>query len=255
MPGLVDLTPDRAITAAGEVIVSLQYPLSYFTLAAACGSVLYVTSHTNVWWVGWFAAWVGVSYLLLSLIYFFNWPGLLGKSSRGGRWVWAWPLFWPYFLLSEVAYALARSSGRIVPHSEIAPGLYLGRRLNAEEAEAFVRLTGIRGVVDLAAEFSAVPIFREADYLSIPVLDATTPTADQVDRAVAWVERARAKGPVYVHCALGQSRSATVVAAYLVAAGLAKNANDAIKMIRAVRPGVKLHPDQRAAVAAARRTA
>jgi hypothetical protein len=247
---------ERATPALpGEALVSLQYPLSYFTLAAACGGVLYVTGHTRWWWLGAFAAWVGISYALLALIYLANVPGLLGKSARGHRWAWAWPLFWPYFLLSELSYGLARTSGRIVPYTEIAPGLYLGRRLTGPEADAFVQTTGVRGIVDLAPEFHAVPLFREAHYLSIPVLDATTPSPDQVDRAVAWIDEARKRGPVFVHCALGQSRSATVVAAYLVAAGLAKNANDAVKLIRAARPGVKLHPDQRAAVAAVRRTA
>lgn len=235
--------------------MSWQYPLSYFTLAVACGGVLFVTKHTNVFWIGWAASWVGLAYALLALLYLFNLPGFLGKTARGGRWAWAWPLFWPYFLLSEVAYALARNSGRIVPYSEIAPGIYLGRRLSAGEAEAFVRATGVRSVIDLAPEFVAPPIFRDAVYLSIPVLDATTPRPEHVDRAVAWIHKARSAGPVYIHCALGQSRSATVAAAYLVAAGLAKNANEAVKVIRAARPGVKLHPLQRAAVAAVKRTA
>ena len=98
-----------------------------------------------------------VSFLLLALLYALNWSGPLGKRANGGRWFWAWPLFGPYFLLSEISYLLARKSGRVEPHAEIAPGLYLGRRLTAAEAEEAVRTLGIRGVVDLACEFSEVP--------------------------------------------------------------------------------------------------
>lgn len=233
--------------------MALQYPVTYFTLAVASTGLGWVSRDQGWWPLVFVAAWAGLSFLLLALLYALNWSGPLGKRATGGRWFWAWPVFGPYFLLSEISYLLARKSGRIEPHSEIAPGLYLGRRLTAAEAEEAVRTLGIRGVVDLASEFSEVPVFRAAEYLSVPVLDAMPPRVDQLHEAIAWIDRVRKGGPVYLHCALGHGRSATVAAAYLVKTGLATDVIDAIRKIKVGRAGIKLHPAQRAAVESIRR--
>ena len=44
------------------------------------------------------------------------------------------------------------------------------------------------------------------------------------------------RGIVYVHGALGYSRSVGVVSAYLVSAGLAKNSQEAVERVRALVP-------------------
>ena len=235
--------------------MTLQYPLSYLALALSCGGVLWITGHTHWWWVGAIASWIGISFAILAVTYFINAPALLGKSSRGRRWLWAWPVFWPYFLISELSFFLARKSGQIIPYAEIAPGFYLGRKLTREEAEKVIQEFGIRGIVDLAAEFSEVTRFREAEYFSLPVLDAMAPQLDRLQECVEWIDRVRQTGPVYLHCALGHGRAATVAAAYLVHAGLAKDANDALRKVRAARPGVKLNEGQRAVIASTGRKA
>lgn len=233
--------------------MALQYPITYFTLAAASAGLGWVALDQGWWPLVVVAGWAGVSFLLLAVLYALNWSAPLGKRANGGRWFWAWPVFGPYFLLSEIAYLLARKSGRVEPHSEIAPGLYLGRRMTAAEAEDAVRTLGIRGVVDLASEFTEAPMFRAAEYHSVPVLDAMPPREEQLREAIAWIDRVRKGGPVYLHCALGHGRSATVAAAYLVTFGLAKDVTDAVRKIKAGRAGIKLHPAQRAAVEAIRR--
>lgn len=233
--------------------MALQYPLTYVTLAAATTGLGWVSLDQGWWPLVVLAGWAGVSFLLLAVLYAMNWSAPLGKRATGGRWFWAWPVFGPYFLLSEIAYLMARKSGRVEPHAEVAPGLYLGRRLTAAEAEDACRTLGIRGVVDLACEFSEVPVFRSVEYLSVPVLDAMPPRDDQLREAVAWIERVRERGPVYLHCALGHGRSATVAVAYLVKTGLAKDVPDAIRRIKANRAGIKLHPAQRAVVESLRR--
>ena len=65
--------------------MTLQYPLSYLTLAASCGGVTWISWYTRWWWVGALAAWVGVSFALLAAIYLLNWPGLLGKRKQRER--------------------------------------------------------------------------------------------------------------------------------------------------------------------------
>lgn len=233
--------------------MALQYPLSYLSLALSCGWLWWITSHTRWWWVGALSLWIGSSFALLSLVYLANSPAFLGKNHRGTRWFWGWIFFWPYFLMCELSFLLARKSGQIALYAEIAPGVYLGRRLTATEAEQTVRDLGIRGVVDLAAEYGEAPVFRETEYLSLPVLDAMPPQVEQLKRGMAWIDRVRSNGPVYLHCALGHGRAATTAAAYLVHSGLAKDAGQAIRAVRAARPGVKLNESQRRAIAAIRR--
>jgi len=43
-------------------------------------------------------------------------------------------------------------------------------------------------------------------------------------------------GKVLVHCHAGQGRTALVIGAYLIVAGIAKDHNDAIKLTRLNRP-------------------
>ena len=85
-------------------------------------------------------------------------------------------------------------------------------------------------------------------YLTLPVLDAEAPTADQLDRAVAWLDGALASGPVLVHCALGHSRSATVVAAWQAGHEAQGDALALEADLRRVRPGVRLTPAQHVAL-------
>jgi protein-tyrosine phosphatase len=62
-------------------------------------------------------------------------------------------------------------------------------------------------------------INAEAKYLNIPVLDLTEPSKEQLEFAAAFIAEQRSKGKVYVHCALGVSRSVSAVNAYTVLAG------------------------------------
>ncbi len=56
------------------------------------------------------------------------------------------------------------------------------------------------------------------------------------------IERLRASGPVLVCCALGYSRSATAVAAWLLHSGRAATVDEALAIIRTARTDVVLHP-------------
>jgi protein-tyrosine phosphatase len=60
--------------------------------------------------------------------------------------------------------------------------------------------------------------------------------------------------PVYVHCAVGHGRSATFVAAYLLASGAADSPQQAIAFLKARRPGVHINSAQQAALHALRQS-
>jgi protein-tyrosine phosphatase len=120
------------------------------------------------------------------------------------------------------------------PKQEIAGGVWLGRIPTRAELQA----SGIASVVDLAPEFS----FSEPDvvYRSVPMLDLLTPSADQLAAAVNAIEELDSARPTLVFCALGYSRSARAVAAWLVASHRAQSFDDAVEYIRERRPYIVL---------------
>jgi hypothetical protein len=100
-----------------------------------------------------------------------------------------------------------------------------------------------------ASSSTAGPASSSARYLNLPVWDTHAPTPQAIDRAVAWAlaERRAGRG-VYVHCAHGHGRSATVAGAVLIASGAARDASDAVRVMQAARPRVRLNRRQAAAL-------
>jgi protein-tyrosine phosphatase len=185
-----------------------------------------------------------VSFLLVALAYFGAGPRLLLKKSDGRRHPLTWFVHWPFFTLTAFSYRLSMLISREAAFVGVAPNVFLGRRLTAREGK-YVEAEGWVAVLDLVAEMPAIPALRGvANYRSLPTLDATAMTLSQLRDAVEWVKQHAATGPVFVHCALGHSRSATVVAAYLLVVGLAPNAKMAVKQLRELRPGVRLNRAQ-----------
>ena len=157
-------------------------------------------------------------------------------------------LFWPYHLLNYLSLALSRFNNRAARFNEIEPGVYLGARPFSKDERVLAGLR-IASALDLTAEFPEVSFLRKMPaYLCIPLLDRTAPSQPELKVAINFIRDRLAHGPVYVHCALGHGRSATVVLAYLLASGKFADQNDALKHLREKRPGIKLHPCQLQAV-------
>ena len=121
--------------------------------------------------------------------------------------------------------------------STVVPGLLIGRLPTRAEREA----QGIRSVVDMSAELPCTA--SGVQYISVPQLDLTAPSAGQLERAVRAIDAAMAHGPVLVCCALGFSRSAAAIAAWLVASGRAIGAAEAVEQVRRARPAAVLGPE------------
>jgi protein-tyrosine phosphatase len=183
-----------------------------------------------------------VSFARLAVAYSGVGPRLLGKRADGGRRWWARLLFAPYLLLTRFSFLLYKLLGRHTAACEVVPNLFLGRRLTAQEAERFADVS----VLDLAAEFGEARPLRTPDrYRSLPVLDATAPTCEQFTLAVRWIAEQLPHRPVFVHCALGHGRSASVVIAYLLHSGQVPTVRDGLRRVRGVRFGVGLSASQR----------
>jgi protein-tyrosine phosphatase len=108
-----------------------------------------------------------------------------------------------------------------------------------------------KAVVDLCAE---LPLdARGYPYRSIALLDLCPPSAEDCLRAAKAIEALRGHGPLLVCCALGYSRSAAAVAAWLLLSGRATSVEQAIARVSAARPRVVLHPAHRQALEAMQR--
>jgi protein-tyrosine phosphatase len=223
--------------------MSVKYSVTFLLLAAA-----FILAGVAAWEVvGWGSAafvYAAFSFLLLTVAYAGAGSGMFLKRGDGRRYPLAWLLFAPYFGLNALSFWLYRRSHRGPAYASVAPNLFFGRRLTTREA-AEAKSLGWCAVLDLAAEFAEVePLRRVPRYRSLPLLDATAPTEDQLRGAVAWLRESMQSGPVYVHCALGHGRTATVLLAYLLTAGRVSTIRDGLKLLRSLRAGAGLHRGQ-----------
>ena len=97
---------------------------------------------------------------------------------------------------------------------------------------------GVRAILSLTEQ----PLDGETvrtfgfDYGHVPVPDMTAPGMADIARAMTFIEAAeRQQKPVLVHCAIGRGRTGAILACYLVRKGA--DATDAIRQVRARRPG------------------
>ncbi|MCB9594636.1 MAG: dual specificity protein phosphatase family protein [Sandaracinaceae bacterium] len=187
-------------------------------------------------WPGWSVGIVGLAYLGIG-------PRVFGKRADGGMSMLHVALLLPYYV---VAWSLWQLKSRLQgenPHDEVAPGIIVGRRpLGEAEMPAAASV-----VVDLTSEFPrSAPTRAVARYECVPTLDTDAP---DVDAFRALLDRLDGEeGPIFVHCAMGHGRSATVAAGLMVRRGVATDVDDAIRRMTAARPRVHLHGVQRAAV-------
>jgi atypical dual specificity phosphatase len=83
--------------------------------------------------------------------------------------------------------------------------------------------------------------------LHLPVDDLTAPAPEQLEQALAFIDRQRASGrAVAVHCKVGQGRTGCVLAAYLIRSG--SSPAEALRHLRAACPGAVGVPEQERAL-------
>ena len=188
--------------------------------------------------------WPAASLALVAAAYFALGPLAFQKRPDGRLTPAALGLFGPYLL---GAWLNSRAwTRKLSPATEIVPGLLLGRLPGTPDLDRL----GIAALVDVSAELPGPTGGRP--YFNVPMLDLVPPSPAQLEQAVQAIGAARAgaNGPVLVCCALGFSRSALAVVAWLLAAGRAATPEAAENLIRMARPAIVLNDDQRAVLAA-----
>ena len=126
----------------------------------------------------------------------------------------------------------------------ICDDVWLGRMPTASDMEEH----GIQALCDLTAELPAPR--GEWRYAALAWLDLTPPSPQQLLEAAQRIESFQEHGRVLVCCALGLSRSACAMAAWLMLTGRAAGVDEAISHIQKHRPGIVLSPFHYAALSA-----
>ncbi|XAE39828.1 phosphatase PAP2/dual specificity phosphatase family protein [Pseudomonas alkylphenolica] len=185
--------------------------------------------------------WPAVALLLVALNYALFDAGGFQKGPDGRLSAAACWLLAPYL---AAAWINSRLWTRRHPQPDLViDDVWLGRIPTATQ----LRHSPFNAVLDLCAELPLDP--GTAAYQAVPVLDLTAPTTAQCLELAEALERLRQHGPVLVCCALGYSRSATAVAAWLLHSGRASSVDAALELLRQARPRVVLHAAHRQALA------
>lgn len=186
-------------------------------------------------WLWWGAAALG----LVALIY--ARCGTAGFQKQAGRHsLPAAILFLPYTL---GAWLNSRWWTRRHPAPDaILDNVWIGRLPSTGE----MYRAGFAALCDFSAELPAPR--GNWHYMGLPWLDLVPPDAGQLTEAALLIESSRIHGPVLVSCALGYSRSACAVIAWLLLTGRASSLDAAEALLREKRPQMVLSPDHRAAL-------
>jgi hypothetical protein len=211
--------------------------MRYGLVFLLCGVYLGVTAW-SVRGLGWWLLWPAVSFFLVGGAYAGLGPRIFGKRANGTLAWWATFSLLPYLALNWLVWYLTRFT-REACWNQVAAGLYLGRRAYSWELPTDVGL-----IVDLTAEFpEPAAVRRRRTYLSLPTLDDCPPDENAFRELVAKIVAYPASA--YVHCALGHGRSATVMAAVLLAKGYVADIDAAEWLLRQARPGIRLKARQK----------
>ena len=178
--------------------------------------------------------WCGVAVGGVGVAYAVGSPRLFGKRADGSLAWWAVAVLLPYLLVQWATWWCWKTISHEPAWNEVAPGLWLGRRAAARELPE-----GVTIVVDLTEGFAKPRRYGASiEYVALPTLDGCPPPREP---AIAVLERlADEPGGLYVHCAQGHGRSATLVAILLVLRGGALDLDQAVALIQARRPAVGL---------------
>ncbi|CNH37927.1 phosphatase PAP2/dual specificity phosphatase family protein [Yersinia pekkanenii] len=208
-------------------------PSLTLALGYGCGAIL---AGGLAWWAS--GSWNLLWWLALSLLAvaagYTGWGVAVFQKEADGR---VSPsallLLWPYRLGARLSmYWFTR---RLAQAIAVAPGVYIGSYPRTALSQA--------SVLDVTAEFSRSRYSRNKPYLCCPLMDLVVPDQQQLAQAVGALNQLhRQHGTVLVHCALGMSRSALVIAAWLLEQGWVTTPVAAAEFIRQCRPQVVLQP-------------
>lgn len=151
--------------------------------------------------------WMGSSLLFIGLGYFGLGAIIFQKKENGSFTFAATILFFPYRWISRLVRNVFFKSYQ--SPQKITEKLYLG-------AFWMTKKQDYQAIFDVCAEYKKLKNSNQ-NYVSYPLIDLAAPTIDELIVGVKKLdELIQNNETVFIHCALGMSRSATVVFAWLL---------------------------------------
>lgn len=181
---------------------------------------------------GFILLWPAAALLMIAASYAGLGVSVFQKNNHGELSLSARGVLFPY--LAGAWLSKAWFSRRIPRSSTICNGVVLGRFPD--------KTLALAAVLDLTAEFHKGS--RKAEiWEAYPLMDLVVPGVRDIQQAVIKLRHLQQRHKsVLVCCALGLSRSATVVAAWLLSEGYAGSVSQAVALIKSQRPQVILTP-------------
>jgi protein-tyrosine phosphatase len=209
----------------------MKYSLSFAFLAIL---ICHLAVSQGGWW--YLLLWFAISFFALAAGYAGVGARIFSKQPDGTIPFWVKIIHFPFLVYTGVIWHVTRILSRENPFDEVENDLILGRRLLAGDFPDW-----IVNCVDLTAEFEESKKIREStNYISLPVLDAGTPTPEELAAALSRLK----EGATYVHCAQGHGRSGLFTLAMLFTRGSVRSFEEGISTLSQVRPGVGFNKAQ-----------
>ena len=207
---------------------SLKMGLYYLLASAICMVLAF-----NVEILTWLFLWLFLVLFCVSLIYVFGLNSLLAGKDAKPSW-WQWLLFSPYFLGNYLSWQYYK---RKIPLMQVLQdNVYLGRYPSVKEYKE-LEVQGISMALNLAMEQQIQK--KGLPQIRLPYLDQTIQSPELLHKGVLYIEKYKTKG-VYVHCALGLSRSVLLASAWLLFQGY--SIEEAQSEIAKIRPNYVKSP-------------
>jgi hypothetical protein len=196
---------------------------------------------------GWLLIWSASSCAYLSLAYCINRVELISADrclvhswpTRIGGWF----LLLPYRVGAWCSWRLYSQKVKEwdeITLEDLSSGILVGRHLLSSEVDSLTR-KNITAVLDLAPELPRIGGLESLGYKQIAMLDLVPAPCEILQEAVDFISSQPERSNIYVHCALGYSRSVAVVVAYLVFRGA--KLSTALAQVFKYRSGAVLHEE------------
>lgn len=209
--------------------------MKYVLIFGICSTYfIYLTFLIQVWYLKVVFANIALSFMGIAFGFAFFGSKIFPRTKHKNHSFLSYLIYWPYHCLSLFSlWIFCRIKDENI-FDEIIPGLYLGRKLWKYEMK---KLPQNIAVLNVTAEFNNISC---DNYECIPILDNTAPTLEELQYGISWI--AKQNTPVYVHCAVGHSRSTTFVVAYLLYKEMFKDVESAVTFVQEKRQSA--HPKE-----------